>query len=113
MANGHLEERHAGGAEEGRAANLADDGGHGAGLEVGDGLRMEAVFVAEGKVVEEIFDGVKIAAGELGGDALADALDKAERCGELKHLLDGSATRGQAISPPGSQGRERFCWSER
>ncbi len=93
LADGHLEEGHAGGAEEGGAADLADDGGHGAGFEIGDGLGVEAVFVAEGQVVEEVFDGVKVATGELDGDALADALDEAEGCGELEHSPDGSAWR--------------------
>ncbi len=91
LADGHLEEGHAGGAKEGGAADLADDGGHGAGFELGDGLGMEAVFVAEGEMVKEVFDGVEVAAGEFGGDAIADALDEAEGCGELKHSVDGSA----------------------
>lgn len=85
LADGHLEERHAGGAEESGTADLADDRGHGSGLEIRDGLGVEAVFVAEGQVIEEVFDGVEVAAGELGGDALADALDEAEGCRELEH----------------------------
>ena len=87
LADSHLEEGHAGGAEEGGATDLADDGGHGAGFELGDGLGMEAVFVAEGEMVKEVFDGVEVAAGEFGGDAIADALDEAEGCGELSTPL--------------------------
>ena len=64
------------GAEEDGAADFADDGGHVAGVELVDGARVEAVFVAEGKVVEEVFDGVDAALGEACGDALADALDE-------------------------------------
>ena len=94
LADGHLEEWHAGGAEERGAADLTDNGGHGAGLELGDGLGVEAIFVAEGEMVEEIFDGVEVAAGELGGDALADAFDEAKGCGELEHFRDGSAAGG-------------------
>jgi hypothetical protein len=55
---------------------------------------MEAVFVAEGEVVEEVFDGEDAALGEAGGDAIADALDELDGCGELqRHGVDGSSGR--------------------
>ena len=87
LADGHFEEGHAGGAKEGGATDLAENGGHRSGFELGDGLGVETIFVAEGEVVEEVFDGVEVFAGEFGGDALADALDEAEGCGELEHWL--------------------------
>jgi len=40
---------------------------------------VEAVFVAEGEVVEEVFYGVDAAGGEVRGDAVADALDEFDR----------------------------------
>jgi hypothetical protein len=56
---------------------------------------VEAVFVAEGEVVEEVFDGENAAFGEAGGDARADALDGVYGCGELeRHGFDGSSGSG-------------------
>ena len=53
---------------------------------------MEAVFVAEGEVVEEVFDGEDAAFGEAGGDAGADVLDELDGRGELeRHGFDGSS----------------------
>jgi hypothetical protein len=53
---------------------------------------VEAVFVAEGEVVEEVFDGEDAAFGEAGGDAIADALDVLYGCGEVqRHGVDGSS----------------------
>ena len=49
---------------------------------------MEAVFVAEGEVVEEVFDGVDAAVGEARGDAVADALDELYGRGELERHRD-------------------------
>ena len=57
LAESHFEHGARAGAEEDGAADLADDGGHSTGSERGDGLGVEAVFVAEGQVVEEVFDG--------------------------------------------------------
>ena len=45
---------------------------------------MEAIFVAEGEVVEKVFDGEDAAVGEAGGDAVADALDEFNGRGELE-----------------------------
>jgi hypothetical protein len=85
LTESHLEDGAGAGAEQSRAANLADDGGHGAGSERGNGLWVEAVFVAEGEVVEEVFDGFDAAGGEGGGDALADAFYVFDPGGEFEH----------------------------
>jgi len=42
-------------------------------------LGVEAVFVAEGKVIEEVFYGFDAAVGEVRGYAVADALDVFDR----------------------------------
>ena len=39
------------------------------------GFGLQPVFVAEGKVVEQVFDSVNAARGKVGGDTLADSLD--------------------------------------
>ena len=55
---------------------------------------MEAVFVAEREVVEEVFDGEDAAVGEACGDAVADALDELYGGGEMeRHGFDGSSGR--------------------
>ena len=87
-ADGHLEDGAGAGAEEGGAADFADEGGHVAGVVEGEGLGVEAVLVAEGEVVEEVFDGEDAAVGEAGGDAVADALDEPDGRGEReRHAL--------------------------
>ena len=45
---------------------------------------MEAVFVAEGEVVEEVFDGEDAAFREAGSDARADAFNGVYGGGELE-----------------------------
>ena len=91
-ADGHFEDGAGAGAEEDGAADFADEGGHVAGVVEREGLGVEAVFVAEGEVVEEVFDGVDAALGEAGGDALADALDEVDGGGEVeRHGFDGSS----------------------
>ncbi len=93
LADGHLEEGAGAGAEEGGAANLGDDGGHGSGDEVCQRDRVEAVLVAKGEVVEEVFDSLDPALGEALGDAVADALDELDGGGEVEHKGDGSKAR--------------------
>ena len=91
-AYGHLEDGAGTGAEEGGAADFSDEGGHVAWVVEAEGLGVEAIFVAEGEVVEEVFDGEDAAVGEAGGDAVADALDEFDGGGELeRHGFDGSS----------------------
>jgi hypothetical protein len=90
-AYGHLEDGAGAGAEEDGAADLADDRGHLAGLVGGERARMEAVFVAEGKVVEQVLDGFDAALVEPGGDAVADSFHVLDRGAEIEgHGLDAS-----------------------
>ena len=90
LAEGHLEDGAGAGAQQHGAADFADDGGHGAGGERGDGLRVQAVFVAKGQVVEQVFDGFDAARGEGGGDAFADAFYEFDRGGEFEHRDDAN-----------------------
>ena len=91
-ADGHLEDGAGAGAEEDGASDFADEGGHVSGVVEGEGLGVEAVFVAEGEMVEEVFDGGDAAVREAGGDAVADALDELDGRGEQKrHGFDGSS----------------------
>ena len=93
-AERELEEGAGFGGEERRAAHVAEERSHFAGLHFGDGPGGEAVFVAEGEMVEEVFDGFDLAACELVGDAVADALDEADGSGEGEgHWVDGSKMR--------------------
>ena len=73
-AEGEFEDGDGAGAEEGGAAHFADDGCHLAGLELGDGLGIGAIFVAEREIEEKVFDGVNAFFGEAFGDARTDAL---------------------------------------
>ena len=85
LAQGELEHGAAASAQKGRSADLADDGGHGAGNELGHRLRVEAIFIAERQVIEEILDCFDAAFGETFADALADTLDELYRGREFQH----------------------------
>jgi len=78
-ADGHLEDGGGAGAEEDGAADFADEGGHISGVVLRERFGVEAVFVAEGQVVEEVFHGFDAAGGEVRGYAVADALDEFDR----------------------------------
>jgi hypothetical protein len=63
LAYGDFKEGHAAGAHEERAADFADEGDHLAGLKGGDVAGVDAVFVAKGEVIEQVFDGDDAAFG--------------------------------------------------
>ena len=76
LAHGHFKDGHAPGAQQSHAAHFADNAGHFAGNQFVQAARTQAVFVAEGQVVEQVFDGgMRLSLSSL-GDARADALDK-------------------------------------
>ena len=79
LADGHFKDGHAPGAQQRHAAHLADQAGHFAGDQFLDGLRTEAVLIAEGQVVEQVFDGGDALVLQRLGDARADALDELQR----------------------------------
>jgi hypothetical protein len=85
LAERHLEDGAGPSAEQHGAAHLSDDRGHGTGDQLGHGLRVEAVLVAKGNVVEQVLDGVDAARGETGGDALAHSLHELHRGREFQH----------------------------
>ncbi len=80
--------------ENGAAAALETDGGsaaagdfgenrlHLARDDFGDGREAEAVFVAEGKIAEQVADGDDAASFESGGAVRADAVEVFDRVGE-------------------------------
>ena len=64
-------------------AHVGDHGRHLAGRELGDGLHVAAVFVAEGDVAEQVLDGGETLGLEHGGARRADAFDVSEGGGEV------------------------------
>jgi hypothetical protein len=60
------------------------------GFERVDGGGVQAVFVAKGKVVEQVFDGEDVFFGEGLGDAGANAFDELDRSVECRHRVDAS-----------------------
>lgn len=89
LTDGHFKEGHAAGAEEGGAADFGDDAGGFAGLEIGEGAGVEAVFVAEGEMKEEVFDGEDALVAEEFGDGGADALNVLDWRFEGEHWRTG------------------------
>ncbi len=85
LAEGQLEDGHAAGAEDGGVADLGDDAGGFAGLELVEAAGVLAVFVAEGEMVEEVFRGGDGFGCELLGDMRADAAHELYRGIEAGH----------------------------
>ncbi len=54
--------------------------------------RMQAIFVAKGKVVEQVFHGGDVLFGKGLGDARTDTLDEFDRCIEREHSNDASSS---------------------
>ena len=79
LADGHFKDGHAAGAQQRHAAHFADQAGHFARDQFLDGLRAEAVLVAEGQMVEQVFDGGDALFLQRLGDARANALDELQR----------------------------------
>jgi len=84
LANRHLEDGHVARAQQDAAAHLADNGRHGTGLQRRERLRIQAVFIAEGQVVEDVFHRVNAARGHLLGQPRANALDEFDAGGKVK-----------------------------
>ena len=87
LADGHFENGHAAGAEEAEGADFGDDAGHLAGAELANAARVEAIFVAEGQVVEQVFDRADAFFQQDLGKSRADAFDVLNVGGELEHRV--------------------------
>ena len=95
LANGHFEDGHAAGAEQGGAADFANDADGFAGLERAKRARIEPVLIAEGQVEEEILNGGHAFFRQHVGDGRADALDVLHRSFEREHWSDAKAFAGR------------------
>ncbi len=98
LADGHLEDRHRPRTQQYRASHLADDAGHLAGLQRVDGGGVKAVFVAEGEVVEQVFDTENVLFSKGFGNARANAFHELDRCVERGHSDDASSLGRRLIS---------------
>lgn len=95
LADRQFKDGHAAGAEQGRAADFADDADCFAGLQGAERARIEAVLVAEGQVEEEILNGGHALFRQHFGDGRADALDVLHRSFEREHWSDAKAFAGR------------------
>ncbi len=85
MANRHLKDRHSAGAEQTRIADFGDDGRHLAGAEFGNATGIQAVFIAERQVMQEIVNGFDALGGQNFGEARANAFHELNWGAEFKH----------------------------
>ena len=81
----HLEQAQVAAAEAGELgrAYIRDHRGHFARSELGDGLHVAAILVAEGDVAQQVFDGDKTFALQQGRTGRTDSFDVGERGGEV------------------------------
>ena len=91
LADGHLEDGHAAGAKEAEGADLSNHAGHFAGSELADAARIQAIFIAEWQVVEQILDGADALFQQNFGKARADAFDILDAGREFEHRDDGKS----------------------
>ena len=85
LPHGQLENRHAARAEEPGIAHFTDHGGHLAGAQFGNPARIQPVFIAKGKVMEQVADGVDSLGGQNFGNARTNALHILNGGGEFEH----------------------------
>jgi hypothetical protein len=86
LANGELEDGHAARAEQSGVAYFGNDSGHFARPQLGYRTRVEAVFVAEGQVVEQVVNRADALGCEDFGQARANAFDVLHWSGKVQHL---------------------------
>ena len=84
LAHRHLKQRHAPGAKQAEGAHLGDDAGHLARAQFVDAARIQPVFVAEGQVVQQVFDRRDPLFQQDLGNLRPDALDVLHVSGEVE-----------------------------
>ena len=95
--NRHLEEGHLLCPQQGRAAYLADQSRHLARHQVGNFAWIGPVFVAEGQVIEQVFQRLQPFSGKGFGALGADSLHVLHRAVELEHELNVTSPAGRAL----------------
>ena len=85
-----LKDRHAAGAKQSGVANFGDHRGHLAGPQFGNAAGIQPVFVAKGKIMEQVADRVDAFAGQQFRDPRTNAFHVLHRRGEFKHAQDFS-----------------------
>ena len=85
MRRRHLEDGHAPGAEQPRAADLSDHAGHLTLAQLGNAARVQTVFIAKRQIVEQVFDRVQALGRQQVGQARTDSLQVLHRGGEFCH----------------------------
>jgi hypothetical protein len=107
LADGHFEHRAGARAQHGGAADFSEQADGFAGLQRGDGPRIETIFVAKRQMVEQVFYGLDATLTQSCGHTLADAANKLDRRGELEwhEAEDTRVDRRFALKSAGLQHR--------
>ena len=77
--------RHAASAEQAEGAHFGYDAGHLAHAQLADAARIQAVLVAEGQVVEQVFDRADALLQQDLGDPRPNAFNELHVGGEVEH----------------------------
>jgi hypothetical protein len=86
LASNQLKNRHAvARAKHGGVADFSDHGGHLAGAQLTNAARVQPIFVPEGQVIEQVFNGGNILLRQPFGNARANALNEFYFCVEVQH----------------------------
>ena len=86
LSGNQLKDWHAvAGAKDGGVANLRNDGGHLSGAQLANSTRVQAVFIAEGQIIEQVFNRENVLLRQPFGNARADALNEFDFCVKVQH----------------------------
>ena len=88
LAYGHFKDRHGAGAQQRGAADFGDDGGHLSGHKFVECARVQAVFVAEGQMEEQVLHGEDALFFQCRRDLRTDAFNELHGGVELEHISD-------------------------
>ena len=86
LAGNQLKNGHAvAGAKHGGVANLRNDGGHLSGAQLANAARIQPVFIAEGQIIEQVFNSGNVLLRQPFGNARANAFYEFDFCLKIKH----------------------------
>ena len=81
LKDGHAVAR----AKDGGVADFGNDGGHLSGAQLANAARIQAVFIAERQVIEQVFNSGDVLLRQPFGNARANALNEFDFCLKIKH----------------------------
>jgi len=90
LADGHFKNWHGTRAQERGASDFGNDRSHFSGDKFVEGARVQAIFITEGQMEEQVLDGENALFGQGLSDLRANAFDELNLGVKLQHISDAS-----------------------